>query len=50
LGYFFTDPKEFSEKNLVINRTLTLRDTWAKIKKKQSQARKKKQEQKIKEK
>ncbi len=31
LGYFFTDPKEFGPKSLVFNRTVTLKDSWAKI-------------------
>jgi glutaminyl-tRNA synthetase len=35
LGYFCVDPKDSSEKSLVFNRTVTLRDTWAKILKKQ---------------
>ncbi|MES0397103.1 MAG: glutamine--tRNA ligase/YqeY domain fusion protein [Syntrophobacteria bacterium] len=34
LGYFSVDT-DSSEKNLVCNRTVTLRDTWAKIEKKQ---------------
>ena len=33
LGYFSVDP-DSSESNLVFNRTVTLRDTWAKIEKK----------------
>ena len=33
LGYFCVDP-ESSENKLVFNRTVTLRDTWAKIEKK----------------
>lgn len=32
LGYFCMDP-DSSEGNLVFNRTITLRDTWAKIQK-----------------
>ncbi|MCG8458828.1 MAG: glutamine--tRNA ligase/YqeY domain fusion protein [Holophagales bacterium] len=32
LGYFFTDPEESSPRALVFNRTVTLRDTWAKVK------------------
>ncbi len=32
LGYFCTDIKESSKENLIFNRTVTLRDTWAKIK------------------
>jgi glutaminyl-tRNA synthetase len=35
LGYFCVDPVESSGKSLVFNRTVTLRDTWAKIQKKQ---------------
>ena len=35
LGYFCVDPVESSDKSLVFNRTVTLRDTWAKIQKKQ---------------
>lgn len=33
LGYFCVDNKDSSSENLVFNRTLTLRDTWAKIEK-----------------
>ncbi|HEC03120.1 MAG TPA: glutamine--tRNA ligase, partial [Phycisphaerales bacterium] len=36
LGYFCVDP-DSSEARLVFNRTVTLRDTWAKIQKKQSE-------------
>ena len=36
LGYFCIDP-DSTEGNLVINRTVTLRDTWAKIEKAQKQ-------------
>jgi glutaminyl-tRNA synthetase len=35
LGYFCVGPVESSDKSLVFNRTVTLRDTWAKIQKKQ---------------
>ena len=35
LGYFCVDPVDSSDKSLVFNRTVTLRDTWAKIQKKQ---------------
>ena len=35
LGYFCVDPVDSSDNELVFNRTVTLRDTWAKIKKKQ---------------
>ncbi|MHC4215354.1 MAG: glutamine--tRNA ligase, partial [Planctomycetota bacterium] len=34
LGYFCTDPDSTTEK-LIFNRTVTLRDTWAKIQKAQ---------------
>lgn len=34
LGYFCVDPKDSSEQAPVFNRTVTLRDTWAKVKKK----------------
>ncbi len=34
LGYFVADNKEFTKDNLVFNRTVTLKDTWAKIEKK----------------
>jgi glutaminyl-tRNA synthetase len=34
LGYFCADVKDFSAEKLVFNRTVTLRDTWAKIVKK----------------
>jgi glutaminyl-tRNA synthetase len=34
LGYFCADRYDFSPDNLVFNRTVTLRDTWAKLKKK----------------
>ena len=36
LGYFCADPVESSEGALVFNRTVTLRDTWAKIEKAQA--------------
>jgi glutaminyl-tRNA synthetase len=36
LGYFCLDPQESSPKKLVFNRTVTLRDTWAKIEQKQN--------------
>ncbi len=35
LGYFCTDPIDSSDKALVFNRTLTLRDSWAKISEKE---------------
>ncbi|MBW2059531.1 MAG: glutamine--tRNA ligase/YqeY domain fusion protein [Deltaproteobacteria bacterium] len=35
LGYFCVDPVDSSEEALVFNRTVTLRDSWAKIVKKQ---------------
>jgi glutaminyl-tRNA synthetase len=34
LGYFCVDSRDFSAERLVFNRTVTLRDTWAKIAKK----------------
>ena len=34
LGYFCVDSKDSSKDNLVFNRTVTLRDSWAKIEKK----------------
>jgi len=34
-GYFYVDPIDYSEGKLVFNRIVSLRDTWAKIKKKQ---------------
>ena len=37
LGYFCVDSKDSSNENLVFNRTVTLRDTWAKIEKKNRQ-------------
>ena len=37
LGYFCVDSKDSSKENLVFNRTVTLRDTWAKIEKKNRQ-------------
>ncbi len=33
LGYFYVDPKDSRPEALVLNRTVTLRDTWAKISK-----------------
>jgi glutaminyl-tRNA synthetase len=33
LGYFYVDPVDSSGKILIFNRTVTLRDTWAKIQK-----------------
>jgi glutaminyl-tRNA synthetase len=36
LGYFCVDPVDSSEEALVFNRTVTLRDTWAKIEKAQA--------------
>jgi glutaminyl-tRNA synthetase len=35
LGYFYVDPVDSSDNVLVFNRTVTLRDTWAKIEKTQ---------------
>lgn len=37
LGYFCVDAKDSSPEKLVLNRTVTLRDTWAKIQKAQKQ-------------
>ena len=37
LGYFCVDAKDSAEGSLVLNRTVTLRDTWAKILKAQQQ-------------
>ena len=34
MGYFFSDPKDCKPGNLVFNRTVTLKDSWAKIEKK----------------
>jgi glutaminyl-tRNA synthetase len=38
LGYFCLDP-DSSDNKLVFNRTVTLRDTWAKIEKKMKEER-----------
>jgi glutaminyl-tRNA synthetase len=38
LGYFCVDSKDSSPESLVLNRTVTLRDTWAKILKQQRKA------------
>jgi glutaminyl-tRNA synthetase len=37
LGYFYTDPEDSRPGALVFNRTVTLKDTWARIEKRQSQ-------------
>lgn len=37
LGYFYVDPVDSSNDRLVFNRTVSLRDTWAKIEKRQKQ-------------
>jgi glutaminyl-tRNA synthetase len=37
LGYFCVDPVDSTENRLVFNRTVTLRDTWAKIMDKEQQ-------------
>ena len=37
LGYFCLDPDTSPDNGLIFNRTVTLRDTWAKIQKKQQQ-------------
>ncbi len=39
LGYFCVDSKDSSDEKLVFNRTVTLRDTWAKIEKAQKKKR-----------
>ena len=39
LGYFCADPVEAAPGKLVFNRTVTLRDTWAKIEQAQQQGR-----------
>ncbi len=39
LGYFCVDSKDSSHEKLVFNRTVTLRDTWAKIEKAQKKKR-----------
>ena len=39
LGYFVVDP-DTTEDNLVFNRTVTLRDTWAKLEKQRQQQKK----------
>jgi len=31
LGYFFVDPKDSAEGRPVFNRTITLKDTWQRI-------------------
>ena len=41
LGYFCVDSVDSSDKALVFNRTVTLRDTWARIQKAQQQKQKK---------
>jgi glutaminyl-tRNA synthetase len=33
-GYFMSDPQDSRASGLVFNRTVTLRDTWAKLKEK----------------
>ena len=43
LGYFCADVKDSGPSKLVFNRTVTLRDTWAKIMKQQAQQKKGKQ-------
>ena len=37
LGYFCVDPVDSSDGSLVFNRTVSLRDSWAKIEKKEQQ-------------
>jgi len=41
LGYFCVDSKDSSERALIFNRTVTLRDTWARIQKAQQKKKKK---------
>jgi glutaminyl-tRNA synthetase len=41
LGYFCVDSKDSSERALIFNRTVTLRDTWARIQKAQQKKQKK---------
>jgi glutaminyl-tRNA synthetase len=41
LGYFCIDPVDFAPEALVFNRTVTLRDTWAKIEKSQQEGQRK---------
>jgi glutaminyl-tRNA synthetase len=38
LGYFFSDPEDSAPGRLTFNRTVTLRDTWAKVARKQQAA------------
>ncbi len=40
LGYFYVDPVDSTAKNLVFNRTITLRDTWSKKQKTQKATKK----------
>ena len=47
LGYFCIDAKDSKPEALVFNRTVTLRDTWAKLKKKNKKTAKTSQAQKI---
>jgi len=42
LGYFCVDSKDSSDQALIFNRTVTLRDTWARIQKAQQKKQKKK--------
>ena len=42
-GYFCADPKDSSEKTFVFNRTVTLRDSWARIEKASGHAKQPKQ-------
>jgi len=41
LGYFCVDSKDSSAQALIFNRTVTLRDTWARIQKAQQKKQKK---------
>ena len=38
-GYFCVDPDSSSSKNLIFNRTVSLRDTWARIQQRQGEAK-----------
>jgi glutaminyl-tRNA synthetase len=48
-GYFCADPKDWAEKTFVFNRTVTLRDSWAKIEKASGLSRQPKKAPKVKE-
>ena len=40
IGYFCVDSKDSTEERLVFNRTVTLRDSWAKIQKNEAHKKK----------